>query len=93
MRPRDNPTSRNLQGVIGFALFALCGFVFGYAAPKAWALLPVLLPISVGVYTGLMDKFDGGLFVLIAVGVGVTLLGVLAGRMLVWSLESGQRTA
>ena len=73
--------------MIGFVLFALCGFVFGYAAPKAWALLPVLLPITVGIYTGLMDTFDGTLFVLIAVGVGVTVLGIVAGRMLLWSTE------
>ena len=79
--------------MIGFALFALCGFVFGYAAPKAWALLPVLLPIAVGVYTGLMDSFDGGLIVLILVGVGVTVLGIVAGRMLLYSVEGRQRTA
>ena len=95
MRPRDNPTqSGNLHAlVIGFVLFALCGFVFGYAAPKAWALLPVLLPILVGVYTGLMDTFDGGLIVLIAVGVGVTIIGIIAGRMLLYSLEGRSSTA
>jgi hypothetical protein len=79
--------------MIGFVLFALAGFVFGYAAPKAWALLPVLLPIAVGVYTGLMDTFDGGLFGLILVGVGVTLLGIVLGRMLLYSVEGRQRTA
>jgi hypothetical protein len=79
--------------VIGFVLFALCGLVFGYSAPKAWALLPVLLPIVIGVYTGLMDTFDGGLFVLVAVGVGVTLLGIVAGRMLLYSLEGRSSTA
>ena len=73
--------------MIGFVLFALAGFVFGYAAPKAWAFLPVLLPIAVGVYTGLMDTFDGGLIVLIAIGVGVTILGIIAGRMLLYSTE------
>jgi hypothetical protein len=73
--------------VIGFVLFALCGFVFGYAAPKAWALLPVLLPLVVGIYTGLMDTFDGGLIVLMAVGVGVTILGIIGGRMLLYSIE------
>ena len=79
--------------MIGFVLFALCGFVFGYAAPKAWAILPVFLPIVVGVYTGLMDTFDGGLFVLIAVGVGVTLLGIAAGRMLLYSVEGRPSSA
>jgi hypothetical protein len=76
--------------VIGFLLFALCGFVFGYAAPKAWALLPVLLPIVVGLYTGLMDTFDSGLFVLIAIGVGVTIIGIVLGRMLLFATEGRQ---
>jgi hypothetical protein len=76
----------------GFILFALAGFVFGYAAPKAWALLPVLIPISVGLYTGMRDTFDAGLIVLIIVGIGVTLGGVLLGRMLLYRLE-GRPTA
>jgi hypothetical protein len=76
--------------MIGFVLFALCGFVFGYAAPKAWALLPILLPLAVGLYTGLMDKFDGGLFGLMAIGVGVTLIGIVLGRMVLYSTEGRQ---
>ena len=79
--------------IIGFLLFMLTGFVFGYAAPKAWALLPVLLPILVGLYTGFMDKFDGGLFVLILVGVGVTVLGIVLGRALAAATERGGSAA
>ena len=80
--------------IIGYLLFLLTGFVFGYAAPKAWALLPVLLPLLVGVYTGLMDVFDTALFVKILVGVGVTVLGVVLGRALLYSVEGRQsRTA
>jgi hypothetical protein len=77
--------------VIGFVLFALTGFVFGYAAPKAWAILPVLLPIAIGVYTGLTDVFDAELLILIAVGVGVTILGIIAGRAVLMATEGGQR--
>ncbi len=79
--------------IIGFLLFLLTGFVFGYAAPKAWALLPVALPVVIGLYTGLMDKFDAGLIVLIIIGIGVTVLGVVLGRALVMSTEGRQRTA
>ena len=79
--------------IIGFLLFLLTGFVFGYAAPKAWAFLPVILPITVGLYTGFMDKFDAGLIILILVGVGVTILGVVLGRALLFSLEGRERTA
>jgi hypothetical protein len=79
--------------IIGFALFLLCGLVFGYAAPKGWALLPVLLPIVVGLYTGLMDVFDTELIVLIVVGVGVTLVGILIGRAIVAATEGTRSTA
>ena len=79
--------------MIGFVLFALCGLVFGYSAPKGWALLPVLLPIVIGVYTGLMDTFDGGLFGLMIIGVGVTIIGIVAGRMVLFATESRSSTA
>ena len=80
--------------IIGYLLFLLTGFVFGYSAPKAWAFIPLLLPILIGVYTGLMDVFDTALFVKILVGVGVTLLGIVLGRALLYSIEGRQsRTA
>ena len=79
--------------IIGFLLFLVTGFVFGYAAPKAWALLPVLLPLVVGLYTGFMDKFDTELIILILVGVGITVLGIVLGRALLYSTEGRQRTA
>ena len=79
--------------MIGFVLFFLAGLVFGYAAPKAWALLPILLPIAVGVYTGLTDVFDSELIVLIAIGVGLTLLGIVAGRAILYATEGRPRSA
>ena len=79
--------------MIGFVLFALAGFVFGYAAPKAWAFLPVLLPIAVGVYTGLMDVFDSELIILIVVGVAVTVGGIVLGRIVLMATEGRERTA
>jgi hypothetical protein len=79
--------------VLGFVLFAVAGFVFGYAAPKAWAFVPVLLPIVIGLYTGLTDVFDAELLILIAVGVGVTILGIVAGRAVLLATEGRQRTA
>jgi hypothetical protein len=79
--------------VLGFVIFALAGFVFGYAAPKAWVIIPVLLPIAIGVYTGLTDTFDSELIVLIAIGVGVTIVGIVLGRLLLAATEGRQRTA
>ena len=79
--------------MLGFVLFAVAGFVFGYAAPKAWAFVPVLLPIVIGLYTGLTDVFDAELLILIAVGVGVTILGIVAGRAVLLATEGRQRTA
>lgn len=77
--------------IIGYLIFFVAGFVFGYAAPKAWAFIPLLLPILVGVYTGLMDVFDTALIVKILVGVGVTLVGIVLGRALLYSTEGRQR--
>ena len=79
--------------MLGFVLFALAGLVFGYAAPKAWAFLPVLLPIAIGLYTGVTDVFDGELLILILLGVGVTILGIVAGRAVLYATEGRQRTA
>ena len=79
--------------ILGFALFLLCGIVFGYAAPGGWAILPVLLPILVGLYTGLMDTFDTELIILIVVGVAVTLVGILVGRGILAATEGGRSTA
>ena len=79
--------------IIGFLLFLLTGFVFGYAAPKAWAFMPILLPICVGLYTGFMDKFDTELIILILAGVGITILGIVLGRALLYSTEGRQRPA
>ena len=79
--------------IIGFLLFLLTGVVFGYAAPKAWSFLPVLLPSLVGIYTGFMDKFDAELIILILVGVGVTVLGIVLGRALLYTVEGRERTA
>lgn len=79
--------------MLGFVLFALTGFVFGYAAPKAWAFLPVLLPIAIGVYTGITDTFDSELIILILIGVGVTILGIVVGRVVEAATDGRQRTA
>lgn len=79
--------------MIGYVLFALAGFVFGYAAPKAWAIVPVFLPIIIGVYTGLTDVFDAELIVKIAISVGITILGIIAGRAVLMATEGRQRTA
>ena len=54
---------------------------------------PVALPILVGLYTGFMDKFDTELIILILVGVGITVLGIVLGRALVYATEGRQRTA
>ena len=79
--------------MIGYVLFALAGFVFGYAAPKAWAILPVFLPIIIGLYTGLTDVFDAELIIKIAISVGITILGIIAGRAVLMATEGRQRTA
>ncbi|HEX8066501.1 MAG TPA: hypothetical protein VF520_08240 [Thermoleophilaceae bacterium] len=78
---------------MGFVLFAFAGVAFGYAAPRAWAFLPIAIPLTLGLYTGFRDGFDGELVVLIALGVAVTVVGVIVGRLIVGRTEGRGATA
>jgi hypothetical protein len=76
--------------MVGFVVFFLAGFVFGYAAPGLSAFIPVLFPILIGLYTGLTQGFDGQIVLLMLLGVVVTLVGIALGRMLTARLEGGE---
>jgi hypothetical protein len=79
-------------GLVGFILFLVAGFVFGYAAPGRSAFLPVLLPFFIGLYTGVKDGFDSHVILFTVIGIVVAIGGVLAGRALLYRLE-GEDTA
>ncbi len=67
--------------VFGFILFALAGFAFGYLVPGKAAFLPLAIPIILLFVTIAADSPSGSLFVRFLVGLAVTLLGIIAGRM------------
>lgn len=75
------------QQVLGFIVFFLAGFVFGYAAPGPWGLFPVVIPFVMGVYTGLTNGFDGHVILFTIIGMVVSLVGSLLGRALQYRLE------
>jgi hypothetical protein len=74
----------------GFVVFFLAGFVFGYAAPGLSAFLPVLLPLVIGIYTGVTQGFDGHVITFTIIGIVVTFVAVLLGRALAYRLEGGE---
>ena len=67
--------------VLGFILFAVAGFAFGYLVPGKAAFLPLIIPIILLFVTIVADSPSGSLFVRFVVGLAVTLLGIVAGRM------------
>jgi len=76
--------------VVGFILFFVAGFVFGYAAPGGWAFLPVVIPIVVGLYTMLTEGLDATVVLLTLLGIVVTAAGTIAGKALLYRLESDE---
>lgn len=76
--------------MVGFIVFFLAGFVFGYAAPGVWGLFPVLIPFAMGLYTGLSDGFDGHVVLFLIIGIIVSLVGTLLGRALQYRFEQDE---
>jgi hypothetical protein len=75
--------------VLGFIIFFLAGFAFGYAAPGGWGLAPALIPFLMGLYTGANQGFDGHVILFTILGIIVSIVGTLLGRMLAYRLEGG----
>ena len=59
----------------------------------ASAVLPVLLPIAIGLYTGLTVGFDSHVVLYMIIGIVVTVIAIALGRMLVYRLEGGEARA
>lgn len=74
--------------VIGFILFMLLGFGFGFAirGPAAWVALGV--PIVFALLTAAVQGVDGRLFVVLAIALVLTALSIIAGRALDRYLEA-----
>jgi hypothetical protein len=68
--------------VIGYVLFFLAGLGFGYAAPRRWAWLPLVLPLLLALITALKEGIDGTLLVRFVIALVVTAAGILLGFLL-----------
>ena len=75
--------------MVGFVVFFVAGFVFGYAAPGLSAFIPVIFPLVIGLYTGLTQGFDGHVVLFTLIGIVVTIVAIVLGRMLTARLEGG----
>lgn len=73
--------------IIGFILFMLLGFGFGFAirGPAAWIALAV--PVVFALLTALVQGVDGRLFVVLLIALVLTALSIIGGRALDRYLE------
>jgi hypothetical protein len=76
--------------VIAYILFALTGFVFGWAIPSkgAW-FVPILIPVIIALPTALKQGADGKFWVSFIVAIVLTVIGIVVGRVVARSTESG----
>jgi hypothetical protein len=76
--------------VIAFILFALTGFVFGWALPgkSAW-IVPILIPLLIALPTALKQGPDGRFVADLILALGVTIVGIVAGRIVANRTNSG----
>jgi len=74
--------------VVPFLLFALAGFVFGYAIESRWAFFALFFPIGLALIAFWGGDFDPFPFVVALI---LTVVAVLLGRML--AAATADRTA
>jgi hypothetical protein len=76
--------------VIAFILFALTGFVFGWAIPTrgAW-IVPILIPLLIAFPMLLKQGFSGRWLLDLFIALAVTVIGIIAGRIVAHRTESG----
>jgi hypothetical protein len=76
--------------VIAYILFALTGFVFGWAIPsKAAWVVPLLIPIVIALPTALNQGTDGKFWVSFIIAILVTVIGIIVGRIVAGSTATG----
>jgi hypothetical protein len=78
--------------VIAYILFALTGFVFGWAIP-GWSayVVPILIPLIIAIPTALKQP-DGRFVFDVFIALLVTVLGIIAGRVVAHQTDSGAAT-
>jgi hypothetical protein len=77
--------------VIAYILFALTGFVFGWAIPgKRAVIVPILIPLLIALPTAMKEGADGRFLVDLFVALLVTVIGIVVGRIVAGRSGSGQ---
>jgi hypothetical protein len=76
--------------VIAYILFAITGFVFGWAIPSrtAW-VVPILIPLLIALPTALKQGIDGRFVVDLFVALLVTVVGIIGGRAVARATDTG----
>jgi hypothetical protein len=75
--------------VIAYVLFALTGFVFGWAIPGRGAfIVPILIPLLIAIPTALKQP-DGRFVADLFLALLVTVIGIIAGRFVGHQTDSG----
>ena len=76
--------------MIAYILFALTGFVFGWAIPGRTAVIvPILIPLLIALATASKQGIDGRFVVDVIVALLVTIIGIVAGRIVARRTDSG----
>jgi hypothetical protein len=76
--------------VIAYILFALTGFVFGWAIPGRGAVVvPIVIPLLIALPTASKQGIDGRFVVDLFVALLVTIIGIVAGRIVAGRTETG----
>src|SRR5207247_926714 len=88
------PRRGRFAPVIAFILFALTGFVFGWAIPGRSAyVVPIVIPLLLALPTALKQGVDGRFVADLILALGVTIVGIVAGRVVARSTSGGHAEA
>jgi hypothetical protein len=77
--------------VLGYLLFALTGFVFGWAIPGRTAvIIPIVIPLLIALPTALKQGVDGRFVFDLFLALLVTVAGIVGGRVVARRTETAQ---
>lgn len=75
--------------MLAYILFALTGFVFGWAIPgKTAIIVPIVIPLLIALPTALKQGVDGRFIADLFIALLVTVIGIVAGRMVARRTET-----
>ncbi|MFL5886496.1 MAG: hypothetical protein ACJ77M_15600 [Thermoleophilaceae bacterium] len=75
--------------MLAYILFALTGFVFGWAIPGRTAIIvPIVIPLLIALPTALKQGVDGRFVADLFVALLVTVIGIVAGRIVARRTET-----